>query len=150
MVLNILNKQEAIKLICSLESFKSSAYPDSAGIPTIGYGTTVYPTGIKVTLKDQCVSKNQAQFYLECHLEKHVYPLIEQYDVPDVVYVALASFVYNEGHVRDAVDAVLKVQPLDLDALATAFRKYVFSNGKVCPGLVNRRKTEIQYFRENK
>ena len=44
--------QAAISLIKSFESFRSRPYLDTGNVPTIGYGTTIYPDGRKVAMKD--------------------------------------------------------------------------------------------------
>ncbi len=37
-----------INLICSFEGLRLNAYDDGVGVWTIGFGTTIYPNGIKV------------------------------------------------------------------------------------------------------
>ena len=67
--------QAAIDLIKHYESFRSKPYDDKCppnkprgkdckGTATIGYGTTKYPNGKKVTLQDKPVTEKQAERYL--------------------------------------------------------------------------------------
>ena len=41
------------KLIQGFEGLKLSAYKDSAGIPTIGYGNITYENGVKVKMGEK-------------------------------------------------------------------------------------------------
>lgn len=58
----------AVEIIKKFEGFRSKPYLDSRGIPTIGWGTTVYPDGTKVTLRDKEITKKQAEIYLSYSL----------------------------------------------------------------------------------
>jgi len=49
-----ITSQVGINLIISFEDLKLDAYDDGVGVWTIGYGTTVYPNGIKVKRGDKC------------------------------------------------------------------------------------------------
>jgi len=46
------------------------------GIATIGYGTTIYPNGKRVSMDDPEASTAIAKGYLVHHVEKLVYPII--------------------------------------------------------------------------
>jgi lysozyme len=52
-------------IIKEFEGFRAKPYPCSAGKPTIGYGSTRYPDGRKVTLADKACSEPEAIVYLE-------------------------------------------------------------------------------------
>ena len=56
--------QAGYDLIKSFEGLRTTAYLDSAGIWTIGYGTIKYPNGTRVA-KGDTISQAQAQSYLE-------------------------------------------------------------------------------------
>ena len=43
-----------VDLICSFEGKRLTAYDDGVGVWTIGFGTTVYPHGIRVKKGDTC------------------------------------------------------------------------------------------------
>lgn len=51
---------KGLSLLAGFEGFRSHPYLDSAGIPTIGYGTTYYPNGKKVTMSDTPITKDTA------------------------------------------------------------------------------------------
>lgn len=62
--------QKCYDLIHKYEGFSANPYKDVAGIPTIGYGTTYYPNGMRVTMKDPSVTIGQAETYLESHVNE--------------------------------------------------------------------------------
>ena len=57
--------KQAIDLIASFEGFRAKPYNDGVGIATIGYGTTVYPSGIKVKLTDKPIAEAIARQYMQ-------------------------------------------------------------------------------------
>lgn len=48
------------KLIADFEGLRLSPYLCSAKVPTIGYGSTFYPSGIKVTMNDKPITQATA------------------------------------------------------------------------------------------
>lgn len=90
-----------LDLIRKFEQCKLKPYLDIAGIPTIGWGTTVYPSGKHVTMKDPAISQIQADTYLEYSANKvaeavtvMVGPLLE---LKQEQFDALVCFAYNTG-----------------------------------------------------
>lgn len=81
------------------EGFVPCPYLDQAGIATIGIGTTYYPSGTRVTMRDTCISHIDAVSILRLNLTE----FIKQVDAltPDTLtrnqFDALTSFTYNEG-----------------------------------------------------
>ena len=61
-----------IDLICDFEGKRLVAYDDGVGIWTIGFGTTVYPNGIRVKKGDTC-TEAQAKAYMQNDLKKFEY-----------------------------------------------------------------------------
>ncbi|MDJ0532783.1 MAG: lysozyme [Xenococcaceae cyanobacterium MO_207.B15] len=61
--------QNCLDLIKKWEGFRSEAYLDPVGIPTIGYGTIRYPDGRKVGLGDT-ISEQVAEAFLLQDCEK--------------------------------------------------------------------------------
>jgi lysozyme len=90
---------KGIELITSFEGFRSKPYLCPANVPTIGYGTTRYPTGIKVSLKDTAITKEQALIFLKNDIsfyEKAVDSLCND-NLTQNQFNALVSFTYNLG-----------------------------------------------------
>lgn len=138
------NKEtRAVNLIVRVEDFKKFAYQDVGLIWTIAFGCIQYPTGKAVKRGDICTLEQGKQWLL-FHLHNSVFPLLKSYTVPDKVYAALCSFVYNEGHVGESL--IKAINDKNWQELAEAFRLYVYDDGEFCQGLANRREIEIKYF----
>lgn len=91
--------QKCIVLVKHYELFMPNPYLCPAGVPTIGYGTTVYDNGEKVSLKDPKITEADASELLNHDLSSfstgvnHLLKTMvtqEQFD-------ALVSFSYNLG-----------------------------------------------------
>jgi GH24 family phage-related lysozyme (muramidase) len=83
--------------------FKTIAYLDSARIPTICNGTTVYPDGRRVELGD-VATRTQCAEYMNYHLEHRSVPALERClaghnpDVPSLwTAVAVLDHMYHIG-----------------------------------------------------
>ena len=129
-----------IVLVKHFESLRLKAYLDPRKIPTIGYGTTIYPNGNKVKMGDTCTVE-QANDWLRKHLQSN-----EEYlsDLSNDQTDALLSFIYNVG-IGNYNISVLKRKvnknPLD-PTIEKEFMKWVYSGGVLYDGLVKRRKAE--------
>lgn len=64
-----ITSQVGINLIISFEDLKLDAYDDGVGVWTIGYGTTVYPNGVRVKQGDNC-TLGQAKKYFAHDLNR--------------------------------------------------------------------------------
>jgi lysozyme len=139
-----------IALIKSYEGFRSKPYLDSVGVPTIGYGTTFYSNGNKVTLKDAPISEATATIYLKeflSHYEKFVDSILRD-DVNQNQFDAILDFAYNEGIGSLKSSTLLKkinLNPND-PSIRKEFMKWVKAGGVVLPGLVKRRTEEANLY----
>lgn len=92
----------AVKLIKEFEGFSSTPYLCPAGLPTIGYGSTTYPNGKKVTLQDSSITEAQGEEYLKSYIAKDAL-LLENFlarnkiVLNDNQFCALLGFSYNLG-----------------------------------------------------
>lgn len=148
--------QEGINFIKKHEGLRLAAYLDSTGTPTIGYGHT---GGVKL---GDVITEQQAEQYLrqdviiaENEINRQQLPLNQnQFD-------ALVSFVFNVGvgrprsHPRGPSgflgSTLLAKAKIDVNnpSIADEFRRWVYSKGRVLPGLVKRRKEEAElYFKK--
>lgn len=142
-------------LLKRLEGLRTKAYLDTAGIPTIGYGNTYHPNGVKVKLGDT-ITVAQADAYLDAIVptyENAVRKIITT-PITQRQYDALVCFVYNIGSTQflnSSVDD--KLNAGDFDAALKTWAAYnKVRNPKtgeleVSAGLVNRRTAEINYFK---
>src|SRR5690625_7159272 len=69
---------QAVELIKEMESFRAKPYIDAAGVATIGYGTTVYPNGDSVSMKDRPISREEATMYLKLHDKEDAFKYIDE------------------------------------------------------------------------
>jgi lysozyme len=144
-----LNKA-GLDLIKSFEGLKLKPYLCPAGIPTIGYGSTVYEDGRKVSLKDLEITEEKASELLEAHVKKDIPSVSKLILVPlnDNEFSAIVSFVYNVGVNAFAKSTMLKLINAKADKLAIADQllRWNKAGGKELPGLTRRRQAEKALF----
>lgn len=139
-----------INLIKEFEGFRSLPYLCPANIPTIGYGTTFYPSGKKVKLTDPPISEALATEYLEYNL-KSFEGYVDSFTRDDITqsqFDALVSFAYNLGPINLQKSTLLKkvnTNPQD-PTIKNEFLKWVNANGKRLAGLVKRREAEAKLY----
>ena len=145
-------------IIAEFEGFRSKPYLCSAGVPTIGYGTTFYPNGRKVTMRDAPITKETALSYFKFVADlfaRDVTSLVKS-KVNQNQFNALVSFAYNLGSDIDADDIpeglgdstlLKKVNRNPNDpAITSEFLKWIKSNGKPSAGLLVRRTKEARIY----
>lgn len=134
-----------IQLIKKWEGLRLKAYTDSVGVWTIGWGTTVYPSGKKVKSGD-IITEAQAEEYLMNDINTIRRPAIERLvkaPMDDYEFGAILSFIYNLGVGNFSSSTLLKkINALDFKGASKEFDKWVKAKGKVLQGLVNRRNEE--------
>lgn len=140
------------KLIQEFEGLKLSAYRDSAGIPTIGYGNITYQNGKKVKMGDT-VTKTDADVLFQHFADEFaskVNDLVKS-NVNQNQFNALVSLAYNIGIGALGKSTILKkvnLNPNDA-TIRTEFLKWVNAGSKKIQGLVNRRNKEADlYFKK--
>ena len=137
-----------INLICSFEGLRLNAYDDGVGVWTIGFGTTIYPNGIKVKKGDTC-TEAQAKAYMAHDLKKFESAVNSAVTVPinQNQFDALVSLTYNIGIKAFKNSTLLKKLNVgDIRGAATQFDVWINDGGKVVQGLVNRRAVERKLF----
>ncbi len=143
----------AVDLIVKFEGLKLDAYLDPTGTPTIGYGTTVYPNGVRVKIGDG-ISTNEANEYLAFDVNKFsdgVSGKVAGLTLTQNQFDALVSFAYNVGLGAFGGSTLLeKLKAKDKAGAAAQFPRW--NKGKVkgvkqvLPGLVTRRAAEQALF----
>lgn len=139
---------EGVNQICNFEGLKLSAYDDGNGVWTIGYGTTRYPNGQRVSEGDKCTLE-QAKTYM-----RHDLKIFERAVNSSVTvslkqnqFDALVSLTYNIGVGAFKNSTLLKKLNLgDYKEAANQFDVWVNAGGKRLQGLVNRRAMEKKLF----
>ena len=137
-----------IDLICNFEGRRLTAYDDGVGVWTIGFGTTVYPNGIKVMKGDTC-TEAQAKTYMAHDLKKFEAAVNKAVTVQlnQNQFDALVSLAYNIGtNAFSKSTLVKKLNANDIRGAADQFDVWVNAGGKRMQGLVNRRTVEKALF----
>jgi len=147
--------QKGLDIIISYEGFSSKPYLDPVGIPTIGYGTTVYPNGKKVTMQDALISKEVALVYKMDHIAKmeKILKSLIKVALSDNRYSAICSLVYNIGIGAFRTSTLLKVinEAPGAPGIRDEFMKWNKATDKSgrkieLPGLTKRRKAEADLY----
>lgn len=147
------------EFIKTKEGFSLKPYLCSSGIPTIGWGSTIYPNGVRVSITDKAITKERAQEIFDWHLslfEKEVTSLVVGVNLSQNQFDALLSFAYNVGadidqdNIPEGLgDSTLlkkvKINPND-QLIKKEFLKWNKSKGVVSKGLTTRRKQESDIY----
>lgn len=152
-----LNNQ-GYKIICDFEGLRLKPYLCSAGVPTIGYGNTFYPSGAKVTMRDKLITKEYAFEIFKTvanMFAKNVNSLITS-KVNQNQFNSLVSFAYNVGtdidqdNIPEGLGDSTLLKKINLNpnniTISNEFAKWNKSLGKVNKGLVTRRKKESDIY----
>ena len=139
----------AASLCKQFEGFRGKPYLCPAGIPTIGYGSTYYSDGKKVTLNDPPISEPEAAQLLLHELQYTYLPGVLR-NCPILLTDekkcnAIVDFAYNLGTGRLQTSTLKrKINEQDWDAAKEQLMLWNKGGGRVLPGLDKRRKAECQ------
>lgn len=131
--------------LMEMEGCRLEVYKDAAGVPTIGYGHTK-----NVRMGDR-ISEYWAKEMLREDIEEAEW-LVKELGVAKTEgqLDALVSFVFNLGIGRLKKSTLLKVirKGGSMQQIKKEFKRWVYADGKVLPGLVKRREWEAKRFFE--
>ncbi len=139
--MNLAISNNGLALIKRFESCRLTAYQDSVGIWTIGYGHTANVS------EGQTITQAQADAYLlsDCiNAEKSVNSYHGKYHWNQNQFDALVSFVFNCG--SGNLKTLLHNGQRTISEISAKITSYNKAGGKVVQGLVNRRKAEKELF----
>lgn len=149
-----MNLDIAADLCKRFEGFCSKPYLCPAGVPTIGYGSTHYGDGKRVTLADAPISEPAAYALLLSELFNTYAPGVLRL-CPGLLPLAILAggdwrklnaivdFAYNLGVGRLQTSTLRKkINAQDWAAAKSELMKWTRGGGRVLPGLVTRRKAE--------
>jgi GH24 family phage-related lysozyme (muramidase) len=134
------------------ESLRLNAYQDSAGVWTVGYGTTLI-NGNPVT-PNLVITESQADDYLITAIKNDAMDSVRKNTkalLTQSMFDSLCSFVYNVGrgnYFKSSLRTVLNANKY-LDCAASFSDYNRDKNGNVQTGLVTRRLREKQLFLED-
>lgn len=144
----------AAELCRRFEGFRTKPYICPAGVPTIGYGSTYYADGRKVTMQDAPITEPAARELLMRELF-HTYAPGVLRQCPGLLPLALlqddwrklnaiVDFAYNLGVGRLQTSTLRrKINAQDWQGAKEQLMLWVRGGGRVLPGLVARRKAEV-------
>ena len=150
---------KSILIIKQCEGCRLKPYLCPSGIPTIGWGSTRYPNGVRVSMKDPAITQAKADEMLLWDLkafEADVTRLTKSVKLNQNQFDALVEFAYNVGSDID-IDSIpeglgdstllkkVLANPND-KSISDEFAKWNKGNGKVLPGLVKRRKLDAELY----
>lgn len=137
----------ARELCKEFEGFRSKPYMCPAGVPTIGFGSTYYLDGSRVTLSDPPIDRATAEALLEAQLRRDFLPGVLR-ACPSLIahpaaLNAVVDFAYNLGVGRVQSSTLRrKINQGDWQGAKEQLLRWVRGGGKVLPGLVRRRHAE--------
>jgi lysozyme len=140
--------EDGLALIRTAEGFRDTAYRDSTGVWTIGYGHTSMAGAPEVT-DGLTITPEQGEQMLAADVAQVADGLrrILTRQLTDTQFSALVSFAYNVGIGNAAKSSVLKaVNSGDFAAVPRRLQVWVNAGGKTLPGLVKRRAAEAELF----
>jgi len=142
-----MNLTIAAELCKHFEGFRSKPYLCPAGVATIGYGSTYYADGKKVTLQDTPINEPEAYKLLLNELHHTYLTGVLRY-CPVLIadenkLNAIVDFCYNLGVGRLQTSTLRrKINEQNWEAAKVELMRWNKGNGKILAGLVKRRKAE--------
>lgn len=143
--------KDGTDLIMHFEGFRAKPYLCSAGVATIGYGSTFYEDGTKVTIKDAPIAEPRAAALFGNVLrdfEKQVLAFLPKAaKLSDNQFSGLMAFAYNLGPAALKQSTLLKLALAgDYAGAAEQFARWDKAGGKALKGLTVRRHAERALF----
>ena len=142
--------ENGYKLIQGFEGLSLKPYLCSAGVPTISYGSTFYPSGKKVKMQDAPINLATANWMLKETADKFavdVNKLIKA-NINQNQFNAIVSLSYNIGLAGLAKSSLLKkvnANPSD-PTIRNSFLVWNKGGGRVLDGLTKRRTKEANLY----
>lgn len=142
--------ENGINLIRKYEGFYPDAYLCPAGVPTIGYGSTMWADGRKIKLGEKISLENAEKLLMWEINNKALH--IQSLNLNQNQFDAVMSFVYNVGLGALLKSTLYKKARIDRNdpTIRDEFMKWnkARKNGVLVPlkGLTNRRKAEADLY----
>lgn len=144
--------EKGINLIKEFEGLRLTAYRDSVGVWTIGYGNTFYEDGTTVKQGDKITQERADSLFLSI-LDKFAHQvhgaLTNPERVSDTQFSAMVSLAYNIGIGAFKGSTLLRkvnANPCD-PTIPDEFPRWNKAGGKVLAGLTRRRKAEADLYK---
>lgn len=140
--------KKCIELVKEFEGCYLTAYQDSVGVWTIGYGITSTDKAItnRNIVKGMTITRKTADKWLEESLNQLYLPKVlkyqDKYHFNTSQIDALVSFAYNIG----SIDQLTQKGSRSIKEIEYFMPEYNKAGGKTLPGLVRRRLYELKMF----
>ena len=145
-----MKKSYAEEFISSVEGSHLNAYVDTGGVWTIGYGNTFNYDLNRPVRRGDTITEYQAIKYLRIAANQAANDVLDLVDIPlnQNELDALTSFVFNIGRKQFITSTILRKlnERRPKIEVAAEFDKWIYDNGKIIPGLRNRRAKEKALF----
>lgn len=147
--------KNGLNLIKQFEAFEAKPYLDAVKVPTIGYGSTYYPNGRKVTMRDAPITEQQASEIMEFIANKDFGSVInvllakqiKEGKISQNMFDALVSLAYNIGTKAITKSSVIRLlRAGDKVGAAKAMLAWNKAGGRILTGLSRRREKEKDLF----
>lgn len=145
---NFTYSDAGLALTKRFEGLRLNAYPDTAGVWTIGYGHTGPGVHQGLTIDEQ-----QANVFLECDLARAVTGVnrLVTATICQNHFDALVDFAFNLGVAALSGSALLRyVNAEDFAAATAEFSRWDHVKGRIIPGLLLRRQAEAALFNQQR
>ena len=141
----------ALALIKRFEGCRLKPYLCPAGIATIGYGSTRYPDGRRVTMQDEPISEEKAEVFLYYIVTRIAYSIFKLCPIllteDRGKQASIIDFVYNLGTGNLKASTLRRrINEGNWDEAAHELRKWVYGGGRRLRGLIIRRNVEARFF----
>lgn len=138
-------------IICPLQAYTATPFEANQNIYTIGYGDTRYQNGSPVKKNDK-ITQQQADDLFTFRInqfESKLAPMLTM-NLNQSQYDALISLSYNIGLTAFGNSTILKLlKSGSYQEAGNHFLDWIYQNGKVLSGLVDRRQRERSlYFKD--
>jgi lysozyme len=138
--------ETAAEIAKQFEGYRAKPYLCPAGVPTIGYGSTLYETGRKVSPDDAPIGRERAAELFLWELRRSLAaalrycPILAQNDNR---LAAITDFVYNLGTGRLQTSTLRRrINQQNWPGAKKELLRWIRAGGKILPGLVARRTIE--------
>ena len=141
---------QGYRLICMFKGFSAKPYLCSAKVPTIGYGSTYYLNGRRVTLLDKPITELEAFEMFKAIADKFADKVSKLVTAPvdQNQFNALVSLAYNIGPANFQKSTLLRKVNFNHNdpSIRAEFLKWNKAGGQVLKGLTIRRTAEADLY----
>lgn len=131
--------KQGLEPVKQAEGLRTAAYLDPVGIPTICYGST---KGVRLG-QTKTVAGCEELLLQDAEVAARGVRRLVKHDLTQAQFDALVSFVFNVGEGNFARSTMLtKINAGDCYGAAAEFPKWIYSKGKIMPGLRDARRPQ--------